>query len=167
MLPWCDRCNDSASTKEHLLIQNHLDLDINVAKIQQSPLVCLRLYHNQHACEIEKRDEFLGVCTRCNKPRPPRWSIGRRSRLLTWEVGWFKPRVDTSCHRLATDTILHCVPWSKLRRWDPPTRYTSTCTTSIIMKIWFFDLKKAYELFWHLQTIFVLKCVSICFLMCV
>ena len=64
------------------------------------------------------------------KSRPPRWSSCRRSRLLTRETG-FKPRVgqvNTSCHRLVIDAALHCVPWLKLQRWAPQTRYTLTGT---------------------------------------
>ena len=66
-----------------------------------------------------------------------RWSSGRRSSFLTRKTG-FKPRVgqiNTSCHRLASNATLHCVPWHKLRRWVPPTRYILTDTTSSIMKI--------------------------------
>ena len=46
---------------------------------------------------------------------PPRWLSGRRSSLLTRETG-FKHRVgqiNISCHQLATDVALHCVPWRK------------------------------------------------------
>ena len=72
-----------------------------------------------------------------NSTAPPRWSSSRRSSLLTREIG-FKPtvgQINTSCHRLATDAALHCLPWRKLRRWAPPTRDSLTGTTSSIIKI--------------------------------
>ena len=40
-------------------------------------------------------------------------------------------QISTSCQRLATDATLHCVPWRKLRRWAPPTRYTLTGTKRV------------------------------------
>ena len=72
-----------------------------------------------------------------NHSSPPRWLSGRRSSHSMRKTG-FKPRVgqfSRSFHQLATDAIMHCVPWRKLRRWAPPTRYILFGTTSSILKI--------------------------------
>ena len=56
----------------------------------------------------------------------PRWSSGEHSSLYLAQEE-IKPQIsqiNTSWSRLATDATLHCVPWSKLQQWAPPTRYT-------------------------------------------
>ena len=57
--------------------------------------------------------------------RPPKWSNGRRSNLVTQETG-FTPgvgQISTSCHRLVYDATLHWVLRRKLRRWTSRIRY--------------------------------------------
>ena len=137
----------------------HFHLSITretVCQRQKKFFICLlpegttgrnRFYFSMlHLCQVKLvSDKKFFKNKSCKMPNAPfKWSSGRRSTFLTRETG-FKSRVDqinTSYYRLATNAILHCVPWHKLRQWAPPTHYILTCAMSSIIKICFFFLKK-------------------------